>query len=213
MGGGTAIDTSDVQHRNILRGGPGDDELIGSLPTAKQSFNELYGGPGSDILNALGSPSPKLSGGAGNNDLLAFDGIINGDDGKDWLVLEGSRGEWSNGYTIPVPVEVDLGAGYRRCTTSSGIRFAEATLKNIESIRGSADADILRGSIAANIIKGNGGDDVIEGRHGDDRLVGGPGAVARSRPPRPSCSRADANGSRPSVQEGPVIARFWTSFR
>lgn len=181
VGGGTFISTSDVRHRNILRGGAGNDELIGSVPPRHLSYNDLDGGPGNDVLSALGDPSPKLSGGSGNDLLSAFDGTIDGNDGKDWLLVTGPCGEWNGSTTIPVPVEVDLGAGhsgsgYRRCTNSSGVRFAEATLKNIENIRGSAGADILRGSIGVNIIEGNGGDDIIDGRHSDDRLLGGAGA-------------------------------------
>ena len=178
MGGGTDHPTTYVEHRNVLRGGDGNDQLTASVGTYS-SFDHLFGDDGSDtLIGTLGSVI-DARGGSGS-DLIrmhrAHRGEFDGDGGRDTLADLPRCGEYvGDGETVPVPTEVDLGGGYSRCTSSEGNVFVESELRSIENVRGGPGQEILRGSTAENVLEGGGGNDQIAGGRGDDRLFGGMG--------------------------------------
>jgi len=132
-----------------VRGGPGDDVLIGG-----SAGDDFSGGPGADVLD----------GGEGNDRLVDDDpeeqpsaDRYDGGGGNDSLSF----------YARARPLRLDLGAG----TTSDG-----DVLTGIENATGGEGADVLAGSDGPDVLWGAGGRDVIVGRGGDDELHGGPGA-------------------------------------
>jgi Ca2+-binding RTX toxin-like protein len=70
-------------------------------------------------------------------------------------------------------VVVDLAQKFAR-VQSEGVEFRQ-TLRSIEEVRGSFNADVLRGDKRAEILIGGSGDDSIQGRGGADVIVGGAG--------------------------------------
>jgi Ca2+-binding RTX toxin-like protein len=116
--------------------------------------------------------------GSNYNDVLIGDAIDNrlhglkGDDrlmggaGADYL--EGYEGLDTADYSdSPTAVTVNLATGVGFGGTAEG-----DTLKTIEDLIGSAQADTLIGSEDVNELYGGGGDDLLKGAGGADRLVG-----------------------------------------
>lgn len=180
---GTAFDDTLIAAASgsLLAGGAGADRLYGStgVDTADYSASatgvsiDLSTGTGtggdaegdilSDIERVIGSAQADvLTGGAGND-------VLAGGGGADWL--DGGAGSDTADYSASRgAVRIDLAAG-----TGSGGDAEGDTLVSIESVRGSALADVLAGSAGADILSGGAGDDVLIGRGGGDLLVGGAG--------------------------------------
>lgn len=107
----------------------------------------LSGGPGPDIIHAMGNRD-ILFGGPG-------DDAVDGGDGPDRLSYIPSR----------TPVEVDLEDGF-----AQGEGFDD--IVGVEELAGSNFSDRLAADAEDNIIIGVNGDDVILGRGGNDYLSG-----------------------------------------
>ena len=158
----------------------GIDGVIGSAHadtlTGNRLGNELWGGPGDDILDGGGlSPGhwDYLEGGPGADTLI---GSARADAGN--TTFAGYR-QSLEGVTV-----------HLHDSTAQGGDAAGDTFEGINSLMGSAHADNLAGNGGANVLAGgdgpdrlagSAGDDVLYGDHlsgqrgGDDVLDGGPG--------------------------------------
>lgn len=133
-----------------LSGREGNDRLFGEA-----GQDELYGGQGNDLING-GSGADYMVGGQGNDTLdgsWGFDTVDYGAEG-------GSLG-----------VTVNLSTGIATDTFGH-----QDSVRNVERIWATDQADTLTGSDGVNHFRGNGGDDLIFGRGGHDLIDGGTGA-------------------------------------
>jgi Ca2+-binding RTX toxin-like protein len=146
----TAIETNS----NAVPGGV--DNVHSSLAayTLGSNVENLYvdsAGAANGTGNALDN---TLFAGAGNN-------VLDGRDGNDTVSFERAL----------AGVTVNLSTSAQQNTAGSGLD----TLKFLENVTGSANADSLSGNSAANILNGGAGNDTLVGGSGDDRLIGGAG--------------------------------------
>jgi Ca2+-binding RTX toxin-like protein len=178
---------------DIIEGGGGDDYMLGeggvdtvsyANASASVSVNlalteyQNTGGGGYDHLlqfeNVTGSAfGDALLGDAGDNVLTGLAGadILSGGAGND--VLDGGDGVDQVYYnTVVSGVTVDLSQAGPQDTGGAGTD----TLVSIETIVGSAFADILTGNAEDNSLYGQWGDDLLSGGLGDDLLNGGIGS-------------------------------------
>lgn len=134
-----------VDGNDVLDGGAGNDTLRGYGGTDK-----LFGGTGNDSLDG-GTGNDFLNGGAGADKLVGGDGVDTAD------YSDSSAG-----------VTVNLATGL-----GSGGDAQGDTLSGVESVNGSAFADVLTGNTAANALRGAAGNDVLVGSGGGDVMDGG----------------------------------------
>jgi len=132
-----------------IRGGPGDDTLIGGREAMR-----LFGGPGDDVLE--GGP---------------YDDLLHGGAGAD--SMDGGRHDFLGdvvSYTGRLaPVRVDL------VEQEAGAAGEGDAIAKIEGAVGGAGDDRLFGDGRRNRLDGRWGRDVLLGRAGADELSGGPG--------------------------------------
>lgn len=131
---------------DVVRGAAGNDLLRGLA-----GIDKLYGDANNDRLEG-GTEGDYLAGGLGND-------VVRGDTGVDAATYA----------TAPAAVTVSLVAN-----TATGGDGSD-TLNAIESITGSAFADILRGNVGNNRILAGAGNDRVWGNSGVDALYGGTG--------------------------------------
>ncbi|MEP4196774.1 MAG: calcium-binding protein [Aliishimia sp.] len=194
--GGTGLDTLDFSSFGAaLSINLTSLQASGSFTTAGTTTNysgiaNLIGSNTDDFLKGLGS----VQGGGGDDTLQGNgDNLVEGGSGNDELRLDDLDGtpDFDGGTGIDrfdavflssVAMYVELDAGYRKGTTSSGA--FDGTLSNIENYRGDTNIDVVFGTNGANDIdtrSGNdsvtalGGDDTVNGGSGDDTLNGGAG--------------------------------------
>jgi Ca2+-binding RTX toxin-like protein len=103
-----------------------------------------------------------MDGGDGND-------VLNGSGGGD-VMIGGNGVDTVSYHWSGAGVDVDL----TRSTQVNGDASGD-TLRTVENLTGSANADKLRGDAGANVLKGLAGSDVLEGRGGADVLTGGTG--------------------------------------
>ncbi|MDX6510501.1 MAG: hypothetical protein QOE36_5 [Gaiellaceae bacterium] len=133
----------------------------------------ILGTPGNDVIVGLGG-NDTILGAAGNDTICAGDGndAIDGGVGND--VINGDAGVDTASFgtvtTVNSRVTANLTAG-----TSTSTDQGNDTLKNLESLAGSAKNDTLIGNAAGNSIDGKAGNDTILGLGGNDALLGGDG--------------------------------------
>jgi Ca2+-binding RTX toxin-like protein len=137
-----------VEVLNLVRGGAGDDLLIGSTTTDRfdggAGRDQLFGGDGADFLDDTG---PGTEG-----DVFA------GGEGTDEISYRTRRGA----------VKVDL-----RDPAGSGGQAGEGdTFSGIETIRGGSGDDVLRAGDGRVLFYGGPGHDRLSGGDGDDFLTG-----------------------------------------
>lgn len=163
-----------------LIGGAGNDVLTGadSPPCDKYMpycSERLVGGPGDDVLNALGGDDTLIGDGddRGNDDRGGGNDVLDGGAGEDRLYFPGRT----------TGVRVDLAAGVSRGAAGETDR-----LWGLEIVYGGDGPDLLRGSHAPDELYGGLGADVVEGGGGNDELhdtspstVGGPRPHDRDR--------------------------------
>ena len=113
---------------------------------------DLYGGPHADTLIGDAGDN-RIWGGAGAD-------IIDGGEGRDIVDYGGS----TSGVIVNLADNSAFGGD------ATGDRIS-----NIESIYGSAHADLLTGDNRANVLYGNAGADILDGKGSADRLEGGKG--------------------------------------
>jgi Ca2+-binding RTX toxin-like protein len=133
--------------------------------TGTPNYDNLVGGTGNDIINALGG-NDRLYGGAGNDQL-------NGGTGAD--VTDGGAGDDFHYVDNLGDVVIELaGEGYDNLQSSIDWVLAEGVYVEVLSTTlnaGTGRID-LTGNSLANVIVGNDGKNVIDGKGGDDILVG-----------------------------------------
>ncbi|WP_242057682.1 Calx-beta domain-containing protein [Nostoc sp. FACHB-87] len=170
--GGAGNDNINVSGSSYaeLRGGGGDDTLIGGVEN-----DLLYGEAGNDNLNG-GAGNDRVTGGAGND-------IVDGGDGNDNL------GIWFDRETIEVDTYIG-GAGTDTLAFTSGnaglsLTYTDSngtgtfstggTVQGVEQFdfQGGAGNDNINvsGSSYASLL-GGGGDDTLVGGAGNDQLFG-----------------------------------------
>ncbi|WP_210485890.1 beta strand repeat-containing protein [Microvirga antarctica] len=141
-----------------IRAGAGADHLTGNV-----SANQLDGGGGDDTLLG-GDGADVLLGGGGSN-------LLEGGAGGD--TIDGSGGASVASYShASQAVTVDLS----KVDGSSNLGEArDDHFINIESVWGSAFADVIGGDAQDNWIVGDAGHDTLTGGAGNDSLFGGIG--------------------------------------
>ncbi|MDV7341796.1 calcium-binding protein, partial [Terasakiella sp. A23] len=131
----------------VLRGTPGEDELIGD-----DGNDKIIGKAGDDILNG-GAGNDKIIGGAG-------DDTLSGGDGNDRL----NAGSGND--------QLDGGAGNDKLAGGAGDDTLVGGQGNDRLSGGSGD-DVLNGGAGKDVLSGGKGDDVLNGGAGNDKLHGG----------------------------------------
>ena len=176
---------------NRLEGLGGDDDLHGlggdDALEGGEGDDNLFGGPGNDRLDG-GEDDDELTGDSGIDELDggAGDDFLEGGPGAD--ALRGGPGSDTAYYQYSdAGVEVRLADAVALGGDAQGDTFAgrqiveyvdaagrsrQASVPDIENLRGSEHDDILIGGPGVNELNGGGGDDVLDGREGDDRLFG-----------------------------------------
>ncbi|GCD90905.1 calcium-binding protein [Nocardioides sp. LS1] len=166
LGGDDRIcDPSGSNNVNLLRGGPGDDRLLGSA--------SLHGGAGNDVLVVAGTVGSTVlvDGGTGNDTLRApvLKALFTPGPGRDRV----------SGNSVP-----NDEVSYRRSTRGVVVDLATGVatgqgrdrITNVDWVTGSRYPDVLRGDGASNGLSGLRGEDILTGRGAQDFLIGGPGA-------------------------------------
>lgn len=160
---------------DVLYGENGDDILYGNNDNdtiyGGNNNDQLYGGAGVDRLFG-NSGNDTLVGGDGNDQLFGGTGtnILRGGAGND--ALRGEDGIDTADYSeAAAGVFVHLRFNKAYNDGDGGQDF----LKNIENATGSNFDDTLRGSAEANVLNGGDGNDNIYAHNGDDTLIGGAG--------------------------------------
>nr|WP_281502775.1 hypothetical protein [Aliiroseovarius sp. F47248L] len=172
-------------------GGPGNDQVIGSL-----SADTIIGDGGNDILKGFWG-NDTLYGDSGYDYLLGGAGhdVLFGGDSSDTLLGQSGNDTLDGG---PGGDRLDGGAGwdtlsYASFTQAVGVDIAtnrtwgaahSDKISSFESIIGSSSGDQLFGNGASNtiyggdgndLLNGRGGNDALFGQGGDDRMIAGPG--------------------------------------
>jgi Ca2+-binding RTX toxin-like protein len=179
---------------NIIEGGLGNDTLVGGNgsdtasyagATAGVTVSLALQGAGQATVNA---GTDTLSGfenllGSGFADSLTGDAtanILTGGAGDDTLnpganaggtvdLLDGGIGSDTASFAgVASGVTATLNGAVDSTATIAGL--AIATLRSIENLAGSSNADILTGDANANVIEGGLGDDTLDGGLGNDTV-------------------------------------------
>ncbi|CAO4163445.1 DUF642 domain-containing protein [Methylorubrum populi] len=125
------------------------------------AIENVTGSAFADLLYA-GSAGSQLQGGAGDDTLVAGSGAD---------TLDGGAGSDTADYSASTAgVSVNLATGF-----GSGGYAQGDTLSGIETVIGSAFADILTAAAAGSVLSGGGGDDTLVAGMGADTLAGGGG--------------------------------------
>ena len=153
----------------LVDGGAGADTLDGFAH--RIGFLRLSGGAGDDRLLASTSTGSGLDGGDGSDVLTGGPGedVLDGGAGDD--AIEGGPGRDALSYNDRADgIWVDLALG------TGGGPGEHDLLGGVEEVNGSdRGRDVLLGGPAGDTLNGHRGRDVIDGRAGDDRLDGGAG--------------------------------------
>jgi Ca2+-binding RTX toxin-like protein len=180
---------------NFIEGGLGTDALVGGLGNDTASYAGAAAGVTVSLAlqgagqNTVNAGTDTLSGfenlaGSGFNDSLAGDANANslsGGEGDDTLnpganaggtvdLLDGGIGTDTASFAGNASgVTATLNGATDATATVGGL--AIATLRSIENLTGSSNADILTGDGNANVIEGGLGDDTLDGGLGADTLA------------------------------------------
>ncbi len=142
------------------------------LPDLARGEIEIIGGNTKDLLT--GTDARDEIRGLRGNDILdggVGDDLLFGGNGQDFLIgglgadlLDGGNGRDVADYSDLDSISVDL---------LDGSNSSKDTLRNIEIIWGTFQADAMRGDGSENTFYGFAGADILEGRGGADTLIGG----------------------------------------
>ena len=166
-----------VRRAMFIRGGPGDDTMVGFRRTAPVDFT---GGSGDDILVGTDAcvhcwgEGDYLNGGWGDDVIRGRSklNVVTPGPGEDTIHMGRRRNTWSGRLDYREaarPVKVDLRAGVAR---GQGV---DRLFGVITQVYGSNLGDVLAGAGIRENLVGYRGDDVIRGRAGKDLLLGGAG--------------------------------------
>ncbi|MEZ5894124.1 MAG: PA14 domain-containing protein [Parvularculaceae bacterium] len=153
----------DADEYNYITGTDSTDALIGTA-----GMDIIVGGDGNDTINGKGG-ADKLYGGSGDDTIYvdALDTVIDGGDGYDRVIVQGTAG-----------VAIDMAASsVERFDGGSGADVADASGMTA-AVRqyGNAGNDTLIGGAGNDVQRGGAGDDVIYGNDGNDNIAGNAGA-------------------------------------
>jgi Ca2+-binding RTX toxin-like protein len=180
---------------NVIEGGLGNDALVGGLGSDTASYAGSAAGVAVSLAlqgagqNTVNAGTDTLSGfenlaGSALADRLTGDANVNtisGGAGDDTLnpganaggtvdLLDGGIGSDTASFAGNASaVTATLNGATDGTATVAGL--AIATLRSIENLTGSANADILTGDSNANVIEGGLGDDILDGGLGVDTLA------------------------------------------
>jgi Ca2+-binding RTX toxin-like protein len=180
---------------NFIEGGLGNDILVGGLGNDTASYAGATAGVTASLglqgsaQNTVNGGTDTLSGfenlaGSGFNDSLTGDAnanTVSGGAGNDTLnpganaggtvdLLDGGIGTDTASFAGNLAgVTATLNGASDGTATIAGL--AIATLRSIENLTGSANADILAGDGNANVIEGGLGNDILDGGLGVDTLA------------------------------------------
>ncbi len=180
---------------NVIEGALGNDTLVGGLGNDTASYAGATAGVTASLAlqgsaqNTVNAGNDTLSGfenllGSGFNDSLTGDANANtltGGAGNDTLnpganaggtvdLLDGGIGSDTASFAgNAAGVTAALNGVTDATATVAGL--AIATLRSIENLTGSANADILTGDLNANVIEGGLGNDILDGGLGVDTLA------------------------------------------
>jgi VCBS repeat-containing protein len=180
---------------NVIEGGLGNDTLVGGLGSDTASYAGAAAGVTVSLAlqgsaqNTVNAGTDTLSGfenlaGSAFNDSLTGDAnanILTGGAGDDTLnpganaggtvdLLDGGIGSDTASFAgNAAGVTATLNGASDGAATVGGL--AIATLRSIENLTGSANADTLTGDSNANVIEGGLGNDILDGGLGVDTLA------------------------------------------
>ncbi|HEX2196629.1 MAG TPA: hypothetical protein VHJ76_06860, partial [Actinomycetota bacterium] len=175
-----------------LYGGQGNDALQGQCVEDDERQDELFGGPGADLID-LGCGFRFADGGPGPDTIAALAPAAYPTSGEGQATVDGGEGfDLLSWEFRPGRVEADLAAGIAVVHREDGTTTREYALTSIEALHGTdAGDDVLLGDDGPNVlvggisqldaiddddrIDGRGGDDELFGDDGNDELDGGPG--------------------------------------
>lgn len=193
-GNATANTIYGMSGNDTLKGGLGSDKLVGddgvtnsgvdTVSFYGSSYGITAGGLSagtitlangdidtiSQIENITGSDqNDKITGDATANVLKGMGGNDTFDGGAGNDTIDGGSGIDKVDYSSASAMTIDLS----NSTATDGSDID--TIRNIEIVVGSANADVITGDALNNTLIGGGGDDLIRGYAGANKLVGGDG--------------------------------------
>ena len=170
QGGNDKIDAGTSERTTKVYGGTGNDFLY-DAPGGGDG-QEMFGGPGDDVLKAgdsNGTYIDVLDGGPGNDVMEqgGSEGVFIGGGGDDTMF--GGRRDRGFDFLIlddaPGPVDLDVAAG-----TMTG--WGNDTVEEIEVVGGGRFDDTMAGDGTRNYFVGGAGNDSLSGAGGNDCLLG-----------------------------------------
>lgn len=163
--------------------GEGADTLVGIENIDGSSFHDVLTGNAQANWLRGQSGQDTLVGGAGNDTLdggwgTEADSMLGGD-GDDLLILQGP--DTLDGGAGLDKIQINASSGGIDVNLTTGVYFERQTpgtlypltLRNIEQIEGTANADVLTGDANDNQLFGAAGSDTLHGGAGNDFLEGG----------------------------------------
>ena len=150
-------DDDQITSMESITGSAGNDIIIGD------SFDNVFSGAGGDDILDGADGDDHLYGNEGQDSFVSGlgDDIYEGGDGLDNIDYSGAPG----GVSVDLTVNTAFNDGFGN----------QDTIRTIENIIGTDDADIITGDSEINEILAGDGDDVIRGGLGSDTLDGGDG--------------------------------------
>jgi Ca2+-binding RTX toxin-like protein len=157
-------------HNDQLFGADGDDQLFGG-----DGKDRLDGGDDDDVENGeagndtfvqgkSGTGKDVLSGGAGDNDKVTY----NGRSAKVTVTIGGGANDGEAGENDDVDGDIERVIGGRGADDLTAAGSGSVLL-------GGAGNDTVTGAGGDDVLKGGPGDDTLDGKAGDDKLFGGGG--------------------------------------
>jgi Ca2+-binding RTX toxin-like protein len=179
-GGDTLIAGTGTIANDILFGGDGPDELVGST-NANAAGTTMLGEAGADTLSAgpsgsfmSGGPgADDINGGDSTNDTADYSGSVN-----PVTVTVGSGandGEAGEGDNVDANVDGVFGGNGNDTLIGTDGRQSLFGSGGEDSLFGGPGPDELFGSSDDDGLRGEGGDDFLQGSSGADRMFGGDG--------------------------------------
>jgi Ca2+-binding RTX toxin-like protein len=155
--------------------GNADDGPAGARDAIAGDVEKLVGSPASDVIWGQSAADLLVSGGPGNDELLAGGGpsLFAGGSGTDTVTY----------FNRPGPVAVSIGGGADDGGLGSG--EGDNVLPDVENLVGTAHDDVLTGDPSANVIDGLNGADAIAGLAGIDTAAYGSTVAAPGALPSP----------------------------
>ena len=188
-GNGQDVLFTGLTGRDLLRGGPGDDALIGESPQGPTPLGTAYAGGGDRFFGDEGNDQlvsdypcgqHEFHGGRGL-DIAGFARVGTHFPTEDLRRINGIRAQLG-GHTPRSEQTAFYGRAYQ--PTFCDLALASTLGGDLEILEGAGGHDLLHGNGRSNflwgwggndIMDGHGGNDVVDGHKENDRLIGGSG--------------------------------------